>query len=110
MGISYYDRIVKVDSFPMVIMIEIFTAALQLWSCYWKKSDLQETTRHTHIKEDSDQKFILSIDRLDYTKNLPIDSGLMNIFLTTYPEYQEKNWDWSCWPFPRSDCTRNTND
>jgi trehalose 6-phosphate synthase/phosphatase len=88
--ISYYDRIIKVDSFPMGIDYEKFyDAALQHNDLDSEKSDLQKRL-DTHIKEDSDQKFILSIDRLDYTKGIANRLRAYEYFLTTYPEYQEK--------------------
>jgi trehalose 6-phosphate synthase/phosphatase len=54
-----------------------------------KKSDLQKRL-DTHIKKDSDQKFILSIDRLDYTKGIRNRLRASKYFLTQYPEYLEK--------------------
>ena len=69
--ISYYDRIVKVDSFPMGIDYDKFyNSALEHNSSNSEKSDLQKRL-NTHIQEGDDKKFILTIDRLDYTKGIP---------------------------------------
>lgn len=88
--ISYYDRIVKVDSFPMGIDYDKFyNAALAHNDQNSGKSDLQKRL-DTHIKSDYSQKFILSIDRLDYTKGIPNRLRAYEYFLTQYPEYQEK--------------------
>lgn len=88
--ISYYDRIVKVDSFPMGIDYDKFyNSALDHNNAETEKSDLQKRL-DTHIEEGDDKKFILTIDRLDYTKGIPNRLRAYEYFLTTYPEYQEK--------------------
>jgi trehalose 6-phosphate synthase/phosphatase len=88
--ISYYDRIVKVDSFPMGIDYDKFyDSALDHNNSNSEKSELQRRL-DTHIKEGNDQKFILTIDRLDYTKGIPNRLRAYEYFLKTYPEYQEK--------------------
>lgn len=88
--ISYYDRIVKVDSFPMGIDYDKFyNAALVHNSPDTQKSELQ-VRLDTHLNEGKDKKFILSIDRLDYTKGIPNRLRAFEYFLNTYPEYKEK--------------------
>ena len=88
--ISYYDRIVKVDSFPMGIDYDKFyNSALDHNNSNSEKSELQKRL-DTHIKDGNDQKFILTIDRLDYTKGIPNRLRAYESFLKTYPEYQEK--------------------
>lgn len=88
--ISYYDRIVKIDSFPMGIDYNKFhDAAIQHNKSGTVKSDLQKRL-DTHINESEDTKFILSIDRLDYTKGIPNRLKAYEYFLNKYPKYKEK--------------------
>ncbi|WP_179345691.1 bifunctional alpha,alpha-trehalose-phosphate synthase (UDP-forming)/trehalose-phosphatase [Winogradskyella ursingii] len=88
--ISYYDRIIKVDSFPMGIDYEKFSqAALNHNNPKAEKSELQQRL-DKHLSADKDQKFILSIDRMDYTKGIPNRLRAFEYFLNKYPEYKEK--------------------
>ena len=88
--ISYYDRIIKVDSFPMGIDYGKFhQAALDHANPDTEKSELQKRL-DSHLEEGEDQKFILSIDRMDYTKGIPNRLRAFEYFLNTYPEYKEK--------------------
>ena len=88
--ISYYDRVIKVDSFPMGIDYnKFYNSALEHNRPNSEKSELQKRL-DTHIKEGDDEKFILTIDRLDYTKGIPNRLRAYEYFLKTYPEYQEK--------------------
>ena len=88
--ISYYDRIIKVDSFPMGIDYEKFhKAALQKDQPDSNKSDLRQRLE-SHLNEGKDQKFILSIDRMDYTKGIPNRLRAFEYFLNKHPEYKEK--------------------
>ena len=86
--ISYQDRLVKVDSFPMGIDYEKFhDAALQQSMKINEKSDLLERLKAHQSK---DRKLILSIDRMDYTKGIPNRIKAFEYFLEKYPEYKEK--------------------
>jgi trehalose 6-phosphate synthase/phosphatase len=88
--ITYHDRLIKVDSFPMGIDYDKFhNAALVHNNLNTEKSDLQKRL-DSHINEGNDKKFILSIDRLDYTKGIPNRLRAFENFLNTYPEYKEK--------------------
>lgn len=88
--IFYYDRIIKVDSFPMGIDYQKFhEAALEHNNPNTKKSELQKRL-DSHLNEGDDIKFILSIDRLDYTKGIPNRLRAFEYFLNTYPEYKER--------------------
>ncbi len=85
------DRVIKVDSFPMGIDYKKFSDAAKEHG--QKKeidhSDLQQ--RLNQYKESSpDAKFILSIDRLDYTKGIAKRLNAFEYFLNKYPEYKEK--------------------
>jgi trehalose 6-phosphate synthase/phosphatase len=84
-------RIVKVDNFPMGIDYDKFhNAALesQTRSVRHKSEIRQELERYYLLYPDT--KFILSIDRLDYTKGLINRLEAYEYFLENYPEYREK--------------------
>ena len=86
--ISYQDRSVKVDSFPMGIDYEKFhDAALKQSMKINEKSDLLERLKAHQSK---DRKLILSIDRMDYTKGIPNRIKAFEYFLEKYPKYKEK--------------------
>ncbi|WP_054851483.1 bifunctional alpha,alpha-trehalose-phosphate synthase (UDP-forming)/trehalose-phosphatase [Olleya sp. ITB9] len=88
--ITYHDRIVKVDSFPMGIDYNKFhDAALEHDNPNTEISELQKRI-DTHLNEDGDKKLILSIDRLDYTKGIPNRIRAFEYFLNKHPEYKEK--------------------
>jgi len=79
--ISYEDKYVRVDSFPMGIDYERFTGE------YDEKSLAPEVLQINEIKE---TKTILSIDRLDYSKGIPERIKAFARFLQEYPQYKEK--------------------
>lgn len=86
--ISYHDRIIKVDSFPMGIDYDKFyNAALEHDNDSKEKSDLRKRLEE-HTSDD--KKLILSIDRMDYTKGIPNRIKAFEYFLDNYPEYKEK--------------------
>ncbi len=80
--ITYEDRYIKVDAFPMGIDYDYFSKDYTD-SLFQKQS--------TEIEESiKDTKMILSIDRLDYTKGIPERIRAFAYFLEKYPEYLEK--------------------
>lgn len=89
--ISYLDRVVKVDSFPMGIDYKKFhNAALShLNQSSTEKSELQKRL-DDHIQAGPDTKLILSIDRMDYTKGIPNRIRAFEYFLNKYPQFKEK--------------------
>jgi trehalose 6-phosphate synthase/phosphatase len=88
--ISYHNRVIKVDSFPMGIDYQKFwEAALKHNNEAEEKSDLQKRLDE-HIDPKQNKKLILSIDRMDYTKGIPNRIKAFEYFLNTYPEYKEK--------------------
>lgn len=89
--ISYLDRVVKVDSFPMGIDYKKFhNAALShLNQSNTEKSELQKRL-DDHIQAGPDTKLILSIDRMDYTKGIPNRIRAFEYFLNKYPQFKEK--------------------
>ena len=89
--ISLPQRIVKVDNFPMGIDYEKFNnAALdsQKRSVRDKSEVRKELERHYLLYPET--KFILSIDRLDYTKGIINRLEAFEYFLEHYPDYCEK--------------------
>lgn len=89
--ISYNQRIVKVDSFPMGIDYKKFHDAAKSHRklCSEDRSELQQKL-DDHIQSEKDTKLILSIDRLDYTKGVPNRIRAFEYFLNKYPEFKEK--------------------
>lgn len=88
--ISFHNRIIKVDSFPMGIDYQKF------WDAGYKhnneteeKSDLQRRLDE-HIDPQNKKKLVLSIDRMDYTKGIPNRIKAFEYFLNKYPQYKEK--------------------
>ncbi len=84
-------RIVKVDNFPMGIDYDKFNnAALesQKRSVHDKSEVRKELERYYLLYPE--MKFVLSIDRLDYTKGLINRLQAFEYFLQEYPEYRDK--------------------
>ncbi|WP_028873353.1 bifunctional alpha,alpha-trehalose-phosphate synthase (UDP-forming)/trehalose-phosphatase [Psychroserpens burtonensis] len=86
--ITYDDRVVKVDSFPMGIDYNKFHQSA-LKQKKEEKSELQKRL-DDHIQSSKDARMILSIDRMDYTKGIPNRIRAFEYFLNKYPEYKEK--------------------
>ncbi|MBS3741537.1 MAG: bifunctional alpha,alpha-trehalose-phosphate synthase (UDP-forming)/trehalose-phosphatase [Candidatus Cloacimonetes bacterium] len=80
--IDYEDRTVKVDSFPMGIDFDKFSNA----------SKDSEVKNEINIlkKKMMNQRVVLSIDRLDYTKGILQRLKAYNIFLRNNPQCKEK--------------------
>lgn len=89
--ISYDDRVIKVDSFPMGIDFDKFynAALAHNKKSEDNKSDIQKKLDE-HLYDGGDAKMILSIDRMDYTKGIPNRIKAFEYFLEKYPEYQQK--------------------
>ncbi|MBR9845774.1 MAG: bifunctional alpha,alpha-trehalose-phosphate synthase (UDP-forming)/trehalose-phosphatase, partial [Algicola sp.] len=86
--VTYHDRIVKVDSFPMGIDYDKFyDSAIKQKNT--EKSELQKRL-DDHMQSSSDARMVLSIDRMDYTKGIPNRIRAFEYFLNKYPEYKEK--------------------
>ncbi len=89
--ISLPKRVVKVDNFPMGIDYDKFhNSALesQKRSVRDKSEISKELERYYLLYPET--KFILSIDRLDYTKGLINRLQAFEYFLQEYPEYRNK--------------------
>jgi trehalose 6-phosphate synthase/phosphatase len=89
--ITYNNRIIKVDSFPMGIDYEKFEqAALRHDEMNEDgKSEIQKRLDQ-HLQKGDGAKMILSIDRMDYTKGIPKRIKAFEYFLNKYPEFKEK--------------------
>lgn len=75
-------RTIVVDSFPIGIDYDKYAA-----------SAASPTTLSREVKFRTslgDQKLMLSIDRLDYSKGIPARLQIFDIFLSKHPEYQGK--------------------
>jgi len=89
--IFFDDRVVKVDSFPMGIDYAKFSEAALKHQSLAKKDQSELQKRLTKHKEAApDAKFLLSIDRLDYSKGIAKRLNAYEYFLNKYPEYKEK--------------------
>ncbi len=85
------DRVVKVDSFPMGIDYAKFSEAAKQHKSLSKKDQSELQRRLNKHKEASpDAKFLLSIDRLDYSKGIAKRLNAYEYFFKKYPQYKEK--------------------
>lgn len=76
------NRLIHVDVFPMGIDYDRFAGTSQ-------DQQIREEMANLRRKTDN-QKIILSIDRLDYTKGLLQRLNAYDLFLETYPQFKEK--------------------
>jgi trehalose 6-phosphate synthase/phosphatase len=76
------DRIIKADVFPMGIDFDKFYNSS-------KNSNTKKEIKNIQ-KSIKNQKLIISIDRLDYTKGILQRIESFDYFLTKYPQYQKK--------------------
>jgi trehalose 6-phosphate synthase/phosphatase len=85
------DRVIKVDSFPMGIDYKKFNEAANDHQNTHpdQRSELQQRLDQ-HKKSDPEAKFLLSIDRLDYSKGIAKRLYAFEYFLNKYPQYKEK--------------------
>lgn len=80
--ISFEDRYIQVDAFPMGIDYDRFSKDYDDKDFQKEENEIVDSLNGT--------KMILSIDRLDYTKGIPERIRAFNQFLSKYPEYLEK--------------------
>ena len=80
--ITYEDRYVQVDAFPMGIDYDRFSKEYNTQQFRDEVKKIVEST--------SGEKVILSIDRLDYTKGIPERLMAFAEFLRSFPEYRGK--------------------
>jgi len=89
--ITFGERIVKADFFPMGIDYNRYHgAALEHNSRPEEaKSDLMRNIEQHNLSY-ADGRLVLSIDRMDYTKGIPNRIKSFEYFLNKYPQYKEK--------------------
>lgn len=80
--IEYKNHTSKIGAFPMGIDFETF------YSTALRQKEHGEFNRF--MKDNPDRKFILSIDRLDYTKGIARRIRAFDYFLQKNPEFKEK--------------------
>jgi len=89
--VNLEERLVKVDAFPMGIDFEKFSStALQHQQMSVKDRSKLQQEIDKHYLMSPDQKLVLSIDRLDYTKGIANRLEAFEYFLEKYPEFKEK--------------------
>ncbi|NCU37893.1 bifunctional alpha,alpha-trehalose-phosphate synthase (UDP-forming)/trehalose-phosphatase [Candidatus Saccharibacteria bacterium] len=81
-AIEYKGRHVQVDSFPIGIDYAKFRSTLR------QKSTKNEIARLTDRYKN--QKILLSVDRLDYSKGIMKRLDAFDMFLATHPNYHQK--------------------
>jgi trehalose 6-phosphate synthase/phosphatase len=79
--VRFDNRMVKVDAFPMGIDYEKYAGAVALPEVRAERERVQQ--------EVTTPKLILSVDRLDYSKGIPLRLRAFHRFLERYPEYRE---------------------
>lgn len=80
--LTYSNRIIRADLFPIGIDFEKFKAASENKDVVAYKDELHENFKH--------KKIIFSIDRLDYTKGLTYRLEGFENFLERYSQWREK--------------------
>ncbi|TKG94650.1 bifunctional alpha,alpha-trehalose-phosphate synthase (UDP-forming)/trehalose-phosphatase [Puteibacter caeruleilacunae] len=82
------DRIILTDAFPMGIDYEKFhkSAIANIQKPLNEKSDLSKELEKYFLLGDN-QRLVLSIDRMDYSKGIPNRLRAFEMFLEKYPEY-----------------------
>jgi trehalose 6-phosphate synthase/phosphatase len=80
--VTYEDRYVQVDAFPMGIDYNRFTNE---YNTHEFQQEVQRIVNSTQ-----GEKVILSVDRLDYTKGIPERLKAFDLFLRRYPKYKGK--------------------
>ncbi|MFC1761602.1 bifunctional alpha,alpha-trehalose-phosphate synthase (UDP-forming)/trehalose-phosphatase [Planctomycetota bacterium] len=81
--ITYGNRFVRVDAFPMGINYEQFSRC-------GEDPEVRQATQKLRGQVPEGRKLVVSIDRLDYTKGIVNRLEAYDWFLTTYPEYRGK--------------------
>jgi trehalose 6-phosphate synthase/phosphatase len=79
--VRFDNRMIKVDAFPMGIDYEKYATAVELPEVQKERDRIRN--------EVTTPKLILSVDRLDYSKGIPLRLKAFHRFLQRYPEYRE---------------------
>jgi trehalose 6-phosphate synthase/phosphatase len=80
--VRFDNRMIKVDAFPMGIDYEKYSTAVELPEV--------QSERERVRNEVTTPKLVLSVDRLDYSKGIPLRLKAFHRFLERYPEYREQ--------------------
>ncbi len=83
-AVSFGDRIVLADNFPMGVDAQNIMKLLQ------EESTQKDIRKFQKAIEKKDRKVILSVDRLDYSKGIPHRLQAFESFLSRHPEWREK--------------------
>ncbi|TVQ40299.1 MAG: bifunctional alpha,alpha-trehalose-phosphate synthase (UDP-forming)/trehalose-phosphatase [Spirochaetaceae bacterium] len=81
-NVKYHNRMVKVDAFPMGIDYQKYATARELPAVQQEIANIR--------RELAGQRIILSVDRLDYSKGIPIRIRAYRSFLEQNPDYHGK--------------------
>ncbi len=85
------ERTLKVDAFPRGINSDRFRAkAEEHYQASDKKESEARSMMQNFANSDREEKIILSIDKLNYTKGIPTRLRAFELFLQENPEYLEK--------------------
>jgi trehalose 6-phosphate synthase/phosphatase len=76
------DRVVRVDTFPIGVDVNRFEAAMETEAVREELTELQEETQ--------DQKIVLTVDRLDFTKGIVERLESFDHFLTENPDWHRR--------------------
>jgi trehalose 6-phosphate synthase/phosphatase len=89
--VSYGERIIKIDFFPMGIDYNRYhNAALEHQARPEEEKTSLTRSIDLHNSSYADGRLILSIDRMDYTKGIPNRIKAFEYFLNKYPEFKGK--------------------
>ena len=80
--ITFKNRIIKIDVFPMGIDYKKYSTSYELKSVQEEANEIFEKTRELQV--------ILSVDRLDYTKGILHRLNAFELFLSNHPEWHKK--------------------
>jgi trehalose 6-phosphate synthase/phosphatase len=80
--IRHGERFTHVDAFPMGIDYHKYAGAAREEAVRVEIDAIRQKVK--------DLKVVLSVDRLDYTKGVPLRLRAFDLFLHNHPEYQEK--------------------
>lgn len=81
-NVKFRNRMIKVDAFPMGIDYQKYADAAA-------KPEIQEEIEKVRYEIGS-RRIILSVDRLDYSKGIPLRIKAFHSFLENHPEYHER--------------------
>jgi len=81
--ITFNNRIIRADAFPMGINYERFSECM-------KEPSVQTAVKRLERQNPYERRWIISVDRLDYTKGITNRLEAYDAFLRAYPEYKRK--------------------